>query len=130
MPNRPNKNPPEEEVPVTPPITDETRNKKTKPVIIVTPDDKAPKRGDVGFIDLDTVLVQKAQGGNKGRASFNDIDDHALAYIIKGLNCRIDAYERLQASGPLADDDQTGFDYTKYLRDTFESIRNTTLEQQ
>ena len=74
-----------------------------------------------------SIKVVRKKQGNKNGISNLELDDHAMSYLIKGLNCRIEHYELQLQSGPLADDDQVSFDYTVQLRDSVEQARNEIL---
>ena len=69
---------------------------------------------------------QKGKGKEKGFV-IAKMDQHCLSYILKGLNCRVDTYERMPETD-LAEDDKVSFAYTKKLRDNIENARNSTLE--
>lgn len=79
---------------------------------------------ELGYFIL--LESERTKGSTKGWIKAK-MDTHTLAYILKGLNCRIGIYERM---GPenMAEDDVTSFEYTKLLRDTVEDARNSTLE--
>lgn len=79
----------------------------------------------LGFVKL--KKAEKTKGSKKGWAGI-ELDNHALAYILKGLNCRIDVYERMRPED-MAQDDVESFEYTKQLRDRIEDVRNATLPE-
>jgi hypothetical protein len=76
----------------------------------------------------EVLEVTKPKGKTLGTATVK-MDSHTMAYLLKGINCRVDVYEKMMNSGKLADDDQAGFDFTKDLRFNVESARNETLEE-
>ena len=78
--------------------------------------------------DLKNIKVKaKSHDKVKGVCGF-EMGIHDMAYILKGLNCRIAAYEKMQVDGPPLDqDDHKSFEYTKMLREKIEQCRNDTL---
>lgn len=72
----------------------------------------------------------KTIGSTIGTATVT-MDTHTLAYLLKGLNCRIGIFERaITSHGELPEDDKVSFEYTKDLRNSVESTRDKTLAEE
>lgn len=63
----------------------------------------------------------------QGHAKWH-LDTHAMAYILRGLNCLIGKYEMMIANGETLDnDDVKSFAFIKDLRDGIQEGRDKTL---
>lgn len=82
---------------------------------------------DLGYFIPQEGTITQTKGAIKGSLSVK-MDTHCLAYLLKGINCRIGVYEKMELGGPLPTDDEVSFNYTKRLRDAVKSARDSILE--